>query len=1055
MTETTPRRRLLARLAWTFGALAALVGLYALVGFRIAPGIVRDQAIAYVRETHARELAIGEVRLQPFALQLEVKDVSFPDEDGRPMLGFRRLFVDFELSSLWRGAYVFREVALEAPQVAAVIRPGGALNLGDLAPADPAGPPPPAAEARLPSVWIESLAVSDGSVAYEDRSRAQPFAHRFAPVAFSLDDFRTTPDGGDFSLSARSQAGASFEWRGRFALAPQVASEGELTIAALRAPLIAEFLGDALPFGLTSGTVDLAGRYRVRLGDELELKLDVPQVTLAELALHARGTDADWVRIPKLALNGVAVALPEQSVTVGGVAVDGLQADAWIAADGTMNLARLFATPGADAAEGHAGTGPQASADPAGSKSSAAPVDGAGRAPAAPTPWRVNVARVELAGGAVRFEDRRQTPVTPWTLAPLRLRIDDVSLDLGRALPLELTARVNDNANVALRGTLTPEPLAAALEVTLDDARLRLLQPYLLPLADLTIRDGTANAKGRLELRPPGGREPELTFSGDVTLAKFRATDNAANEEFVKFGRVQVQKLQYAMAPDSVRVDRIVVDDPYARVVIGSDAILNVSAVLDPAGTAAALQARRAQEAARARETPAERRQRERVEKAAAAAAEKQRRLAARRGAASPAPVARSVAPETMPIRIREVQVARGRLDFADRNVQPNFAAEIRALGGTISGLSSAPTSRAKLQLAGNVGEFSPVSIEGELQPFMYDSYTDVRLKFANISLPVFNPYSGRFAGYSIAKGKLDTELAYAIRERRLDAKHHVRIDQLEWGDATANQGEATLPVKFATVLLRDRNGVIDLNLPVTGTLDDPKFRIGPIVWQVIRNLIVKAVTAPFALLGSLFAGSEDARFVEFAPGSADLDAAQADRLASLAKALVEKPGLQLDVPIVGMAELDGPALAEQRYLAAREAALRTALRRSADDEAPLPAFDTLDAERRLAVLTAVVQKQTGAPPKLPEPPARPEGMSRADARALREAAALQFLEQAARASVAVGASDLDALAQARGAAVERVLLAGGQLEAQRVFLARNGKASAQDGRVQLELALR
>ena len=218
------------------------------------------------------------------------------------------------------------------------------------------------------------------------------------------------------------------------------------------------------------------------------------------------------------------------------------------------------------------------------------------------------------------------------------------------------------------------------------------------------------------------------------------------------------------------------------------------------------------------------------------------------------------------------------------------------------------------MDLKGAVGEFSPVTISGEIQPFAFERYTDIDLRFENISLPIFNPYSGQLAGYSIAKGKLTTDLHYLIQDRKLDAQHKIRIDQLEWGEETAAKGEATLPVKFATALLKDRNGVIELDVPVTGSIDDPKFRIGPIVWQVIKNILVKAVTAPFALLGSLFAGAEEAQFVDFAPGSATLDPASAGRLAALSKSLVEKPAIKLDVPIGALADIDGPALAARAY---------------------------------------------------------------------------------------------------------------------------------------------
>jgi uncharacterized protein involved in outer membrane biogenesis len=1034
-----PRRR---PLLWAGGTVVALVVVYAIVGFRVLPGVIRTQATEFVRTTYGRQLKIGAVALNPFLLQLEIRDFAFPDADGTTMVGFRRLFVDFETSSLWHRAYVFREVTLEAPYAHAVKRTGG-LNLADLAPPKKSPSPPPS-DAPLPAVWIEALAVTDGAVDYDDRARRVPLARRFAPIAFSLNDFRTTPDGGDFRLSARSAAGEQFDWKGRFALEPDVSSQGEFTIAGLRAPGVAEFVGDVLPFGLTSGTIDLAGTYRVESGDALALNVTLLQVRLADLALRARGADADWVKVPSLALTGVSVAMPANAVSVAKLAVTGVDAQAWIAPDGSVNLQRLFAPGGAGAT----------------STKQEAPPSTAPSSPAKPTPasrpWQVALQSLEVDDARIRFEDRTKRPVTPWTVAPLRVRVSDVSLDLSKPLPVELDARINDHANVTIRGRVTPSPLVASLDLSLDDARLAILQPYVLPFADLTIRDGIAAVKGHLDVRPPGSRPSQLSFAGDVDVRNLHSTDNALNESFVDFGRVQVQKLRYEMAPDSVQIDRIVVKDPYARMIVSRDAVLNVSAVLDPIGTAAALKARKDREAAIARETPAERKQRERLETAAAEAAEKQRKAEARRLAKTAKAARGKRAPlpqEKMPVRIREVRIDGGRLNFSDFNVQPNFAADIRQLAGTVTGLSSAPTAHAKLKLTGNVGEFSPVEIGGELQPFAYDVYTDVALRFSNISLPVFNPYSGRFAGYNIAKGKLDTEISYRIVDRELNAKHHIRIDQLEWGEATPERAEASLPVKFATVLLRDRHGVIDLNLPITGTLDDPQFRIGPIVWQVIRNIIVKAVTAPFALLGSLFGGGEDAQFVDFAPGATDLEASQAERLAGLAKALVEKPGLQLDVPIGFVPTLDGPAIRERRFVELRDAAVRAKLKPKAD--APLPGFDTLEPKTRIEILTAIVQKQSGTAPQIPEPPAPPEGTPRAEARALREAAALEFLGRAARESIAVGDVDYAKLGEERANSVQRALLAAGGLEPTRVFLVRSGTIEAKDGKARLTLALK
>ena len=246
---------------------------------------------------------------------------------------------------------------------------------------------------------------------------------------------------------------------------------------------------------------------------------------------------------------------------------------------------------------------------------------------------------------------------------------------------------------------------------------------------------------------------------------------------------------------------------------------------------------------------------------------------------------------------------------------------------------------------------------------------------------------------------------------------------------------------------------MISLDVPVSGTLDDPTFRVGPIVWQVIKNLITKAVTAPFKLLGALFAGAEEAQFVDFAPGSAELDPAAAERLGALAKSLVQRPEIKLDVPIASIAAIDGPAIAERAYEADRAAALAATKLEGTYEGSP-PAFDALGPKDRIAVLTTLLRKQTGAEPQIPEPPPPPEGTSREDAKSLRQAARLEYLEKETRARASAPPEELGKLGEERGRTVQHALLEGTGLEPARVFLTKDGKVTPQDGKVRLELGL-
>jgi hypothetical protein len=406
-----------------------------------------------------------------------------------------------------------------------------------------------------------------------------------------------------------------------------------------------------------------------------------------------------------------------------------------------------------------------------------------------------------------------------------------------------------------------------------------------------------------------------------------------------------------------------------------------------------------------------------------------------------------------LPIEIGSLQFKQGAMRFADNSIQPNFRARIEGLDGRIKGISTRADSVADIDLSGYViNKYSPVVIKGKTSIFDYEKTTDIQMAFRNIELPVFNPYSGRFAGYAIAKGKLTTELHYRINDKKLQADHHVILDQLTWGQATGSKEAVSLPIRLGTALLKDKDGVIDLNVPVTGTIDDPKFRIGPIVWQIIKNLVVKAVSAPFKFIGSLFAGAEEAQYVDFEPGSALLPESAARSLPALAKALQDKPELNLDIPAGILIDRDREALSETKFLAA--------VSQSGKPGKTTGSYAEWEPKQQLAALEALYKQQFGKKPEIPKTEVLPNSVTKEDAgwkekRAAKKSAESQWLEAQLRPKFQVGDAELDALAQARGAVVQDALLKDGGLAATRVFLSTNAPLVEHEGKVRMELQMK
>jgi hypothetical protein len=267
--------------------------------------------------------------------------------------------------------------------------------------------------------------------------------------------------------------------------------------------------------------------------------------------------------------------------------------------------------------------------------------------------------------------------------------------------------------------------------------------------------------------------------------------------------------------------------------------------------------------------------------------------------ATTPTPAAAAAEPAPDPgvprnIRIGKITLQGGNVNFSDFFIKPNYSANLTGIGGNVTEM--APDKPAELELRGKVDNTAPVEIAGSLNVLAKELSLDIKASARDIELPPLTPYSVKYAGYGIEKGKLSVTVKYRIENRKLAAENNVRLDQLTFGDKVESPTATKLPVLLAVSLLKDRNGVIDIDLPISGSLDDPQFSVGGLVVRVIVNLLTKIITAPFTALASAFGGGVELSFVEYAAGSATLDNEARKRLDALAKALNERPALKMEV---------------------------------------------------------------------------------------------------------------------------------------------------------------
>ena len=950
--------------------------LYTVGGFWLVPRLVSSNVRETLATRYHREARLGEVTFNPFTWELVANAFAIPDADGAALVSFDRLSVRLGFISAFRLAPEFRSIALDGPRVRLVRRRDGKVNLLDLVPpADPKAESNTAANAPLPRLWIDELAIRGGEATIVDLERSQPLTLAFKPISFTLRNFSTRSEGNAYALAAKSALGEGLEWHGTFGLAP-VASAGSFAVTHVRATTLALIGAEQVPFEVSTGEIDLNGTYQLsEKGETLGLDAHLVELVVRTLGIRARGDSADAVQIPKLAIIDTSLDLGAQTVTVGHVLVEQPRVTAVRSRDGTLSLMRLLPTAAPTAAPAAASAAPGV----------------------ATKPWVVSIADVRVTAADLSLEDQTPSGSVSFHLSPVDLAVGGTTLQPDQALTVDLTAVINGTGHASAKGTVVPSPLSARLTVAADSLPLPALQTYADDMTSLVIKSGTASASGTLNLDASGA----IQFDGIAGVDDLNTMDRILEQDFVKWRSVAATDVHVRTQPFGARIREVAVHAPYARLIIGANGITNIKEVLAPRAAAAD----------------------------AAAIAQAQATKAASSPTASTASVTLPPKPPkaAVPVEIGVVRIDGGSMNFADLSIKPNFDTGIQDLAGTIKGLSGRADSRAEIDLTGNVDRYSPVKITGKVNYLSSISHLDLNAKFSNLELTNLSPYSGRFAGYAIERGKMTVDLNYKLEDRQLEAKHKIAIKQLQLGEKVDSPEATSLPVKLAIALLKDRNGVIDLDLPVSGSLDDPKFAIAPLIWKVIVNLFEKAVTSPFALLGSLFGGGEEISFVEFPAGGSAIDAATQGKLQALVQALDARPALNVDVPMIVQPDADRAALATSRWHDGLVSRARARLGAHASDPGAVDRLLATPKDYR-ALLEDAYREGFGHKPDVPKAATAPDAGT-ADAQAI------AWLESELKGRISVSQDDLDELGETRANNVQAALLTGTGIDPGRVFL--------------------
>ncbi len=538
----------------------------------------------------------------------------------------------------------------------------------------------------------------------------------------------------------------------------------------------------------------------------------------------------------------------------------------------------------------------------------------------------------------------------------------------------------------------------AKLDASFDIKRLglRQFQGYISRFSRAAVYRGSLGFKGKIKMAMPNPGKPRLTARGSGGLYGVSILDPLNRRPVFQWKRVGIQGLLFKNEPLTLHIRQILLDKLAGNIIFNKKGELNVLSLL-----------KEDEKGHTGKDTK------------------------------------RSKGESRPDIRISQVGFKDCALKFVDNSVTPAFKRSIDHIKGSIKGLSSDPQMRAEIDIKGLADNSATMELTGMINPLAKPVFADLVLKSSGIGMTRFSPYTAKFLGYIIEKGKLSNQLHLVIKDDKVTAENRLFLDQFDFGHSVESKDAVNLPVKLAIALLKDRHGRINVEIPVYGRLDDPQFSLGSAIMKAIINIFVKAATSPFSLLSAIAGGGEDLQQIVFKPGQAKLDAEAVKKLTGLAKALKDRPALKVELTGYYDPETDQKGLAEVRFLRL----LKKEKMKDLDDE-QRQKIDLVDdveigPEEFNKYLTKAYKEAPFKKPRMiigllkKQPP--------------------EVMERMLRDHIKISESDLENLAMERAQAVQDFLVSKGEIEPSRIFLTsvRHAEGKGEKGSSIVKLTLK
>lgn len=844
------------------------------------------------RAQTGREMRVDDIIVNPFKLSLTALRAAGDNADGSPFWSFDTLHANVSLSSLWRGYPVLDELQLLNLGLQIDQTAPDRYNFTDILEHRAArqGPQPEPQQtegpAEPPRFAVDHLVFSASHLGFRAPwlQTPLPLEAHISDLGVGMEDLSTVPPKGEDTDKRLPTLGiGTFNFDlGRFdfqSLRKEQPFDTHLEALHLVLKNFSTIVRPGQPYALNvqdesggqlhwRGDVSLAAQ---QASGELQLshisllpawRFFAPQLAFdtSHGSLDASGRyEVNWQESVRYRIDNGSVALrdirtqarhdQDSAVNFGNFSLDGIQVDGAKRAFS----ARRLQLDGLDL-RGWNKDDQVSLAD-----MFAMPESDTAEEPG--PPWQADIADITIRDSKVGW--RASQIDKPLAITPLDLHVSDFSYPTKGPAKLDLKTTINESIKLAVNGELNPSDVSGKLSGDIQGLPLAWGNSQLGQQLTATLKGGILGARWSLEL----DKGQPTIVQADGQIDQFTLQRLPDQRRLLAWKQMRWQQLHLDTRAQRVSIKQIELDEPWAQFRINPDGTNNFQKLVI--------------------EHPA----------ADAGQTEKKTNGDTRKKTGQGK---KTDADKPWLVTVDTIRPRDGTLDFRDNSLPRPFQAKIGQFGGSVTGLSSQTEKSARVDLKGAVDGYAPVALTGTANPLAEKPSLNLALDFANLDLATLTPYSGTYAGYTIARGQLSVQLAYQLEDDRIKGKNHIVVQQMQLGERVRSPKAIDIPLRLAIALLTDSKGVMDLGVDISGNVDDPQFDLGGIIWQAFRNVIVKAVTSPFRLLAGLVKGEgatdQDLGEVDFAPGSDEVSADAKGRLGNLKAALEKRPALRLNV---------------------------------------------------------------------------------------------------------------------------------------------------------------